>query len=128
MATCSFHTHSRANPLKRTPIHAPKPTAYTLLAAFFFVGEGEFVGLVDDAPVELAGVEGTEVLTSTYNSPVASELTNKRSLESKASPTGRKQSSGHLELSALAKMSVVEVVLSDGATGEPFAKAMETTL
>jgi len=74
--------------------------------------------------VSVGGVGVTPVLTSTYISPVESELMNKRSFESKARATGRKQSLGHFETSALIIISVVEVVLSDAATGDPFAKSI----
>ena len=43
-------------------------------------------------------------------------------------PTGRKQDPGHLELSALVKMSVDEVLLVDGATGSPLANLISDTL
>ena len=49
---------------------------------------------------------------------------NKRSFGSKARPTGRKQFLGHCEVSGLVIISVVEVVLSGAATGEPFAKSI----
>lgn len=39
-----------------------------------------------------------------------------------------RQLSGHLELSALANISVADVLLSAGATGEPFSKAITETL
>lgn len=58
--------------------------------------------------------------STTYISPVASEDTKSRPLLSKAIPTGLKQFWGHTELSALAKMSVVAVLLSGAATGSPF--------
>jgi len=53
---------------------------------------------------------------------------NKRSFLSNARPTGRKQFSGHFELSGLIMISVVEVVLSGAATGEPFAKSIDDIL
>jgi hypothetical protein len=59
---------------------------------------------------------------------VASEETNILPCSSKAMPTGLKQLLGQTEVSALAKMSVHEVVLFDAAIGSPFAKAMRDTL
>lgn len=53
---------------------------------------------------------------------------NRRPLESNAKPTGRKQSSGHFELSAFVMMSVRAVVLSDASTGEPAENEMVETL
>lgn len=44
---------------------------------------------------------------------------NSRPWPSQASPTGRKQPSGHWELSALLMTSVVALVLSEGSTGCP---------
>jgi len=52
----------------------------------------------------------------------------RRPSESKAKPAGRKQLSGHLELSTFVMISVSEFVLSEAATGEPFENAMEETL
>ncbi len=51
-----------------------------------------------------------------------------RPFESKAKPTGLKQLPGHLELSGFMKISVVDAVLFEAATGEPELKAMEETL
>ena len=69
-----------------------------------------------------------EVLIKTYISPVESLLMNRRPWLSSSSPTGLKQLLGHCELSAFVMISVVEVKLSDGATGEPFSNAIVTTL
>jgi hypothetical protein len=63
-----------------------------------------------------------------YISPVESELMNIRPFESSASPTGRKQLSGHCELSWLVMISLVDVVLSGAATGEPLLNAMADIL
>lgn len=64
-------------------------------------------------------------LVTTHISPVASLLMNKRPWESQASPTGRMQSSGHLDKSGLETMSMVEELLVEFSTGEPApSKAM----
>ncbi|TAQ83277.1 hypothetical protein B7494_g8398 [Chlorociboria aeruginascens] len=92
-----------------------------------FVGVNPLEVDVPVAEVVFVLVEGS-LLTSTYISPVVSELTNNRFLESNANPTGRKHPSGHLELSALEKMSIAAVRLFDPATGEPDEKATPETL
>lgn len=79
-------------------------------------------------PVEVALDLAPWSLTRTYISPVASEETNIRPCLSNAIPTGLKQLLGQTELSALAKMSTVAVVLLAGATGSPLANAIRDTL
>lgn len=64
----------------------------------------------------------------TYISPVVSELMKRRPWLSNASPTGRKQESGQLELCWLVIISVKDVVLSEASTGSPLAKSMVETL
>jgi hypothetical protein len=87
-------------------------------ALFVAVGDGELV----EVGVALL------VFAKTYISPVASEDMNRRPCESNAKPTGRKQLSGHLELSGFVMISVSAVVLSEAATGSPAEKAIEETL
>lgn len=59
------------------------------------------------------------VLEITQISPVESLLMNSLPCLSHARPTGRKQPFGHLVLSGLVTMSMVEVVLFDEAIGVP---------
>lgn len=56
-------------------------------------------------------------LARTKMSPVASDVTNTRPLESTAMPHGRKQLRGHAERSALLRMSFVAVVEVGGSVG-----------
>jgi len=85
-----------------------------------------FVGIDDGDEVVVA--VALLVLAKTYISPVASEDMKIRPWESSANPTGRKQSSGHFEVSAFDMISVRAVVLSAAATGEPAEKATEESL
>jgi hypothetical protein len=68
------------------------------------------------------------VFIKTQISPVASELMKIRPWSSRANPTGLKHEAGHFELSRLLNMSVNAVVLSEAATGDPFAKAIVDNL
>jgi len=62
---------------------------------------------VEDGP----GIVAPEALDIRYTSPEASDETYIRPCESTAIPAGRKQSSGHFELSWLAKTSRAAVLL-----------------
>lgn len=125
--------HRRAK-MPRPAIHQALALARHTPASLFFVddGDGDDVEVevdVDvDAEVEVAVPVVLAVFTKTYISPVSSLLMNRRPWESKSNPTGRKQLLGHFELSAFVKISVVEVRLSDCATGDPFSNGMVTTL
>ena len=88
-----------------------------------------------DEGLELAEVEvpvdgnpSGEAFSTTYISPVASELTKSRPWLSNAIPTGLKQLWGHSELSAFQKISVTAVSLSGAATGSPSWKGSTDSL
>ncbi len=84
------------------------------------------VAALPDSPPVLSGDVWS--FTTTYISPVESELMNRRPCRSKAIPTGRKQPRGQFELSALTTTSLAAVLLSGAATGSPFAKGMTESL
>lgn len=86
------------------------------------------LGLAEDEVLVLPVPEDVKSRSITYISPVASEATKSRPLLSKAIPTGRRQFCGHAALSAFPKISVVAVLLSDAATGSPFAKGILDSL
>ena len=73
-----------------------------------------------DVPVD--GVPSEDAFSTTYISPVASELTKSRPWLSNVIPTGLKHFWGQTELSAFQRTSVTAVLLSGAAIGSPSRK------
>jgi hypothetical protein len=96
------------------------------LEGFELVAAGALPIEVPEVPPELPLAVPSRI--TTYISPVASELKKSRPCLSKAIPTGLKQLLGHTQSLALAKMSVVEVLLSEAATGSPLRNGITESL
>lgn len=105
-----------------------------MLSAASFVGVEE-VPVPVALPVALPVVVVEVLLLPSFSDFINTQISFVASLdikilpfESRTRPTGLKQSSGHFELSGFAKISFAAVVLSDAATGSPFAQSITETL